>query len=161
MPNARRHKRTRATSPSAPPMNEAEIAAGLPSTPNYQYAQRVGSQLFLAGQVPQAADGSIVAPGDPCAQASQCLANLNKVLAVQGFAAPDIRRVVVYVVGEQADLSAAWGRRDRAFWRASASGNAPGCRPPGIPGAGGGDRRHRRQGLGACAASLKCRVTRH
>lgn len=109
MPNAGHHQRTRAISPSAPPMNEAEIAAGLPSTPNYQYAQRVGSQLFLAGQVPQAADGSIVAPGDPCAQASQCLANLNEVLAVHGFAAPDIRRLVVYVVGEQADLSAAWG----------------------------------------------------
>ncbi|WP_197506390.1 hypothetical protein [Acidovorax sp. RAC01] len=46
-------------------MNEAEIAAGLPSTPNHQYAQRVGSQLFLAGQVPQAADGSIVAPKGP------------------------------------------------------------------------------------------------
>ena len=89
-------------------MNEAEIASGLPSTPHYQYAQRVGSQLFLAGQVPQAADGSIVAPGDPCAQASQCLANLNKVLAVHGFAAPDIRRLVVYVVGERENLTRAW-----------------------------------------------------
>ena len=89
-------------------MNQAEIASGLPVTPHYQYAQQVGSQLFLAGQVPQAADGLIVAPGNPCAQASQCLANLNKVLAVHGFAAPDIRRLVVYVVGEQADLSAAW-----------------------------------------------------
>ncbi|WP_082485913.1 MULTISPECIES: RidA family protein [unclassified Acidovorax] len=89
-------------------MNEAEIASGLPSTPHYKYAQQVGSQLFLAGQVPQAADGSIVAPGDPCAQASQCLANLNKVLALHGFATPDIRRLVVYVVGEQGDLTAAW-----------------------------------------------------
>lgn len=109
MPNARRHKRALATSPSALPMNEAEIAAGLPSTPNYQYAQRVGSQLFLAGQVPQATDGSIVAPGEPHAQALQCLANLSKVLAVHGFDALDIHRLVVYVVGEQADLSAAWG----------------------------------------------------
>lgn len=90
-------------------MNETEIAAGLPSTPNYQYAQRVGSQLFLAGQVPQATDGSIVAPGDPGAQALQCLTNLSKVLAVHGFDTLDIRRLVVYVVGEQADLSAAWG----------------------------------------------------
>ena len=68
-----------------------------------------GSQLFLAGQVPQAADGSIVAPGEPHAQALQCLANLSKVLAVHGFDALDIRRLVVYVVGEQADLSTAWG----------------------------------------------------
>ena len=96
-------------------MNEAEIASGLPSTPHYQYAQRVGSQLFLAGQVPQASDGSIVAPRDPYAQASQCLANLSKVMAVHGFAAQDIRRLVVYVVGEQADLSAAWGAVSEYF----------------------------------------------
>ena len=89
-------------------MNEAEIAAGLPSTPHYQYAQHVGNQLFLAGQVPQAADGSIMAPDDPSAQASWCLVNLSKVLAVHGFDTSDIRRLVVYVVGEQADLSAAW-----------------------------------------------------
>lgn len=89
-------------------MNEAEIAAGLPTTPHYQYAQHVGRQLFVAGQVPQAADGSIVATGNPHAQANQCLANLSKLLAVHGFAMPDIRRLVVYVVGEQADLAAAW-----------------------------------------------------
>ena len=44
--------------------------------------------------------------------------------------------------------------RDRVFWRASASRNASGYRPPGIPGAGGRDRRHGRQGIGfACAQS--------
>jgi enamine deaminase RidA (YjgF/YER057c/UK114 family) len=90
-------------------MNEAETAAGLPVTPHYRYAQRVGDQLFVAGQVPQAADGSIVAPGEPRAQASQCLANLSKVLAVHGYVTLDICRLVVYVVGEQADLSDAWG----------------------------------------------------
>lgn len=90
-------------------MNEAETASGLPSTPHYQYAQRVGNQLFVAGQVPQAADGLIVAPGDAHAQASLCLSNLSQVLCVHGFAVPDIRRLVVYVVGEETDLSAAWG----------------------------------------------------
>jgi len=89
-------------------MNEAEIDAGLPTTSQYQYAQRVGSQLFVAGQVPQAADGSIVAPGDAYAQASLCLSNLSKVLSVHGFAVADIRRLVVYVVGEETDLAAAW-----------------------------------------------------
>ncbi len=89
-------------------MNRAEVAAGLPQTPGYHYAQGVGDQLFVAGQVPQSADGSIFAPGTPGAQASQCLANLAKVLAVHGFAATDIRRLIVYVVGEQAALSEAW-----------------------------------------------------
>ncbi len=108
-------------------MNEAETASGLPGTPNYQYAQQVGNQLFLAGQVPQAADGSIVAPGDPHAQASQCLANLGKLLAIHGFAVPDIRRLVVYVVGEQADLSTAWGAVTEHF-----GGQVPPAPPLGV-----------------------------
>jgi len=96
-------------------MNEAETAAGLPTTPHYRYAQRVGDQLFVAGQVPQAADGSIVAPGEPRAQASQCLANLNKVLAVHGFVMLDVCRLVVYVVGKQADLLATWAAVSEYF----------------------------------------------
>lgn len=33
-------------------MNEHEIAAGLPPTPHYRYADHVGDRLFIAGQVP-------------------------------------------------------------------------------------------------------------
>lgn len=89
-------------------MNEAELAAGLPSTAQYQYAQRVGNQLFVAGQVPHDRHGQVVGVDDPSAQALQCLSNLNAVLAVHGFSASDVRHLVVYVVGEQANLSAAW-----------------------------------------------------
>ena len=89
-------------------MNEAEVSAGLAATPQYQYAQRIGDQLFVAGQVPNDALGHIVAHGDPQAQATQCLLNLRTVLAVHGFTTTDIRRLVVYVVGEQAALPAAW-----------------------------------------------------
>ena len=89
-------------------MNEAELAAGLPATPQYQYAQRVGHQLFVAGQVPHDAQGRLVGPDDPYSQASQCLSNLSAVMDVHGFATSDVRRLVVYVVGEQAHLSAAW-----------------------------------------------------
>jgi enamine deaminase RidA (YjgF/YER057c/UK114 family) len=89
-------------------MNEAEVRAGLPGTPQYQYAQQIGDQLFVAGQVPNDALGQIVAHGDSQAQATQCLLNLRAVLAVHGFNTADIRRLVVYVVGEQAALSAAW-----------------------------------------------------
>ncbi len=42
------------------------------------------------------------------AQAIQCLSNLSSVLAVHGFSNSDVRELVVYVVGEQANLSAAW-----------------------------------------------------
>ena len=89
-------------------MNEAEIAAGLPATPQYQYAQRVGDQLFVAGQVPHDAHGRLVGLDDAYAQAIQCLSNLSSVLAVHGFSKSDVRQLVVYVVGEQANLSAAW-----------------------------------------------------
>ena len=89
-------------------MNEAELAAGLPATPQYQYAQRVGNQLFVAGQVPHDANGQLVGLEDPHAQALQCLNNLSVVMAVHGFSTSDVRQLVVYVVGEQANLSAAW-----------------------------------------------------
>lgn len=89
-------------------MNEAERAAGLPSTPQYQYAQRLGNQLFVAGQVPHDTHGQLVGLDDPYAQSLQCLSNLNIVLAVHGFSTSDVRQLVVYVVGGQANLSAAW-----------------------------------------------------
>jgi enamine deaminase RidA (YjgF/YER057c/UK114 family) len=90
------------------PVNESEAAAGLPATPQYQYAQRVGNQLFVAGQVPHDAQGLLVGPDDPYSQALQCLRNLNTVIGVHGFAPADIRQLVVYVVGEQANLTVAW-----------------------------------------------------
>jgi enamine deaminase RidA (YjgF/YER057c/UK114 family) len=89
-------------------MNEAELAAGLPATPHYRYAQRMGNQLFLAGQVPNDAHGQIVGADDPFVQTQQCMNNLTTVMSVHGFAASDIRRLVIYVVGESANLSAAW-----------------------------------------------------
>lgn len=89
-------------------MNEAERAAGLPATAQYRYAEREGNQLFVAGQVPHDSQGRVVGLDDPLAQALQCLSNLNAVLAVHGFATSDVRQLVVYVVGAQANLSAAW-----------------------------------------------------
>jgi len=68
----------------------------------------VGDQLFVAGQVPHDAHGRLVGPDDPYAQALQCLKNLNAVMAVHGFSTSDVRKLVAYVVGEQANLSAAW-----------------------------------------------------
>lgn len=89
-------------------MNEAEHTAGLAPTPHYRYADRLGDQLFVAGQVPLDSHGHLVGPDDPGAQALQCLRNLERLLAVHAFQATDIRRLTVYVVGDQARLSAAW-----------------------------------------------------
>jgi enamine deaminase RidA (YjgF/YER057c/UK114 family) len=96
-------------------VNEAERAAGLPATPQYQYAQRVGNQLFVAGQVPHDAAGHLVGPDDAYAQAVQCLKNLNAVMAVHGFSTTDVRQLVIYVVGDQTNLSAAWKAVTESF----------------------------------------------
>ncbi|MFI5447439.1 RidA family protein [Polaromonas sp. UC242_47] len=89
-------------------MNEAELVAGLSATPQYRYADRLGDRLFVAGQVPLDSHGQLVGPQDPSAQALQCLRNLERLLAVHEFQVTDIRQLAVYVVGDQASLSAAW-----------------------------------------------------
>ena len=89
-------------------VNEAEVQAGLAATPGYRYADVVGGQLFVAGQVPRDGAGNLVGVGDPSRQAVACLDNLAVVLGVHGFAVADIHRLVVYVVGDQGDLSAVW-----------------------------------------------------
>ncbi len=89
-------------------MNEAELDAGLPATPQYRYADCLGDRLFVAGQVPLDSQGKLMGSQDPSAQALQCLRNLERLLGVHEFQATDIRQLVVYVVGDQANLSAAW-----------------------------------------------------
>ena len=89
-------------------MNEAEREAGLAVTPGYRYAEKVGTQLFVAGQVPHNADGRLIGADDPYAQSHQCLDNLLKLLAVYDYSVADIRRLVVYVVGPHTNLTQAW-----------------------------------------------------
>ena len=67
-----------------------------------------GQLQFVAGQVPLDSNGQLVGPEDPSAQALQCLRNLERLLAVHECQVTDIRQLVVYVVGDQASLSAAW-----------------------------------------------------
>lgn len=89
-------------------MNEAEQDAGLPQTPGYRYAELLGDELFLAGQVPQDRSGAIVSAGDPAGQAAVCLDNMATVVDVNDFTIGDVRRLVIYVVGGQENLTAAW-----------------------------------------------------
>ncbi len=89
-------------------MNEGEIAAGLAETAYYRYAERVGSQLYVAGQVPQDRHGNLTGIGDPREQAIQCLRNLKSVLSHHGFSENEIRKLTIYVVGEHENLRSAW-----------------------------------------------------
>ncbi|CAN5891869.1 hypothetical protein BH23ACT10_BH23ACT10_16520 [soil metagenome] len=81
-------------------MNEIEIAAGLAPTPGYRYANQIGPQLFVAGQVPLDAQGDLVGPGDPVAQARQCLDNLALLLGAREFSLRDVRHLSIHVVGQ-------------------------------------------------------------
>lgn len=90
-------------------MNDAEYEAGLAVTPSYRYADVVGTQLFVAGQVPLDTSGSLLGPDDPTHQASACLDNLATLVSVHGFSTSDIHRLTVYVVGEHQNLLDAWG----------------------------------------------------
>lgn len=89
-------------------MNTLENQAGLAATSGYRYAEPVGNQLFVAGQVPHDADANLVGIGNPHAQATQCLSNLRTLLSVHHFAEQDIRQLTVYVVGDQPSLHSAW-----------------------------------------------------
>lgn len=89
-------------------MNELERSAGLPATANYRYADRVGDELFVAGQVPHNSQRELVGLDDVGAQATKCLDNLSQLIQVYEFELADIRRLIVYVVGEQNNLTTAW-----------------------------------------------------
>lgn len=89
-------------------MNEAESQAGLAPTDRYRYADVVGNELFVAGQVPLDDGGAVVAPGDPAGQVRRCLDNLQTLVEIHGFTIHDVHRVTVHVVGEHADLITAW-----------------------------------------------------
>lgn len=90
-------------------VNDSEIAAGLAPTPGYRYADRSGSRLFVAGQVPLDRDGVLVGPGSPTVQAAQCLDNLRILVEVHGFTISDVHHLKIYVVGPHQHLLDAWG----------------------------------------------------
>jgi enamine deaminase RidA (YjgF/YER057c/UK114 family) len=96
-------------------MNEGELRAGLAQTSNYRYADRVGNRLFVAGQVPRDAEGALVGPGDPAAQARQCLHNLFTLVGHHGFSKADIHQLTIYVVGAHDNLLAAWAEMTASF----------------------------------------------
>jgi enamine deaminase RidA (YjgF/YER057c/UK114 family) len=96
-------------------MNEGELSAGLAQTSNYRYADVVGGRLFIAGQVPRDGAANLVGPGDPAAQARQCLDNLFTLIAHHGFSRDDIHHLTIYVVGPHRKLIDAWAEVASCF----------------------------------------------
>ncbi len=97
-------------------------------TAGYRYADAVGDELLVAGQVPFDGAGVLVGAGDPGAQAVQCLENLATVVSVGGFGVEDIHRLQIHVVGEGGDLVRAW-EAISAWW----DGEVPPATLLGVP----------------------------
>jgi enamine deaminase RidA (YjgF/YER057c/UK114 family) len=79
---------------------ERRNADGLAAPPGYTHvATASGGLVFTAGAVPLDAEGELVGPDDPVAQARQVLANLEVQLAVAGATPDDVVKTTVYVAG--------------------------------------------------------------
>ena len=82
-------------------------------TPGYHHITVVeaGRTAYLAGQCPLDPSGVLVGPGDLDAQIDQVAANALTALEAVDARPEDVVRSVIYVViGEAADLGAAWRR---------------------------------------------------
>ncbi len=70
----------------------------LAALPGFTHAVRVGTTLYVSGEVALDSTGQLVGPGDLRAQARQAFANLAFVLKIAGAAPPDVTKLTIYVV---------------------------------------------------------------
>ena len=73
--------------------------AGLPVPLQYSHvAVGTGSRLvFVAGQVAEDADGTVVGPGDIAVQARQAFANIGRALAAAGARPEQVAKITIFV----------------------------------------------------------------
>jgi enamine deaminase RidA (YjgF/YER057c/UK114 family) len=88
---------------------ELRDAPSLVSPPGYSHVAvaRGATVVFTAGAVPLDADGNVVGPEDPVAQAKQVVANLLAALEVGGAGPGDVAKTTVYVAGADHDAQVA------------------------------------------------------
>ncbi len=80
-------------------INPPELAP--PPVGLYNHVVKVGSTVYISGQVPRGLDGRAVHPGDPAAQIRQVWANLEIAIEAAGGKLGDIVKTTTYVVGAE------------------------------------------------------------
>ncbi len=70
----------------------------LAALPGFTHAVRVGSTLYVSGEVALDSTGKLVGPSDLRAQARQAFANLAFVLKIGGATPADVAKLTIYVV---------------------------------------------------------------
>jgi 2-iminobutanoate/2-iminopropanoate deaminase len=92
---------------------EAISAADAPAAIGpYSPAIRAGNLLFISGQIPLDADGTLVGGGDISAQTEQVMRNLAALLKAAGASFAQVVKTTVYLVdlGDFAAMNAVYGR---------------------------------------------------
>jgi len=75
------------------------VAPGVPQLQGFSTAVKVGTTIYLSGQVPLDSTGVLVGRGDLAAQAAQVFANVAKVVRAAKGVPADLVHLSVYVVG--------------------------------------------------------------
>ncbi|MCC6176985.1 MAG: RidA family protein [Chloroflexi bacterium] len=69
-----------------------------PAPAGYTHAVRMGSLLFVSGQLALDARRQLVGPGDVGAQTRQALENVGRVLGASGAAWTDVAKLTIFLV---------------------------------------------------------------
>ena len=64
---------------------------------NYSHVTRVGSTLYISGQLGLDADGNLVGAGDAEAQAEQCYRNIKAIVEHFGGSMDDVVKITQYI----------------------------------------------------------------